>query len=210
MHAQKANNNTFCWISKDIIIIQSYAVSFLYVLSFFSMFLFQFRFLIAISKHTLYHSNQTLVISWFGGDNITVIYTISLWWNIAAGRGHIACIPLHLSKTFRCIFAAKYAQFKIYPFRKYWDQGWNQHFLMKESLFLVFLWNNDKLWYENRQLLLTGCKLNCMLTWFGSCCLKRIMKTGQTWPYRKDRDDCNDRVTPNSPKDSNNAPLFSK
>ena len=29
------------------------------------------------------------------------------------------------------------------------------------------------------------------------------MKTGQTWPYRKDRDDCNDRVTPNSPKDSN-------
>jgi len=99
------------------------------------------------------------------------------------------------------LIRSKNFEYALYPFRKYWDQGWKQPFLMKKSLFLVFFYeimiNFDK---SNRQLLLTGCKLNCFLTWFGSCCLKRIMKTGQTWPYRKDRDDCNDRVTPNSPK----------
>ena len=62
------------------------------------------------------------------------------------------------------------------------------------GIFYEIMINFDK---NNRQsLLLTGCKLNCSLTWYGYCCLKRIMKTGQTWPYRKDRDDCNDRVTP--------------
>ena len=52
--------------------------------------------------------------------------------------------------------------------------------------------------------MLTGGELN-WLTWLGYCCLKRIMKTGQIWPYRKDRDDCNDRVSLKSPQNANNT-----
>ena len=142
------------------------------------------------------------------------MYTISLWWKIAVGCGHIACIPLHLRLKSWASCSDAYSQqdtlsLKFIHFGNIGIRGEISPFWWK-SLFFGFYEIMINFESNNRQSSLTGCKLNCLLTWFGSCCLKHIMKTGQTWPYRKDRDDCNGRVAPKSSNDSNNAPLFSK